>query len=123
MMAPIRSLSARLPAIDSRPTPQIEQEIVDELDFHIAMRTEENMSRGMLPDAAQSAALAQFGDFAAVHQKCRRALLGARIMWQRIQMGLSIVLLGAVVLLAVQLYNGQRANRESIDDIASALSG
>ncbi len=42
-------------------------------------------------------------------------------MWQRIQMGLSIVLLGAVVLLAMQLYNGQRANRESIDDITSAL--
>jgi hypothetical protein len=32
-----------------------------------------------------------------------------------------VVLLGAVAVLAVQLYNGQRANRVSIDDIASAL--
>jgi hypothetical protein len=121
MMAPFDSLAARLPAIDSRPISQVDQEIFDELDFHIAMRTEENMNLGMTAEAARSAALAQFGDFAAVQQRCRRALLGERIMWQRIQMGLSIVLLAAVAVLAMQLYNGQRANRQSIDDIASAL--
>jgi hypothetical protein len=120
-MTIIDSLAARLPAVDARPISQIEQEIFDELDFHIAMRTEENMSLGMSAEAARSAALAQFGDFAAVQHKCRRALLGDRIMWQRIQMGLSVVLLGAVALLAVQLYNGQRANRAAIDDITSAL--
>jgi hypothetical protein len=117
----INTLSAHLPAIDSRPISQIEQEIADELDFHITMRTEENMTHGMSPDAARAAALAQFGDIAAVQQKCRRALLGARIMWQRIQMALSIVLLAAVVLLAVQFFNSQRANQAAIDDIASAL--
>ncbi len=121
MMGILDSLGARLPAIDSRPISQVDQEIFDELEFHIAMRTEENMNLGMTADAARSAALVRFGDFAAVQQRCRRALLGERIMWQRIQMGLSVVLLGAVAVLAVQLYNGQRANRESIDDIASAL--
>src|SRR5436190_56257 len=121
VMAILESLAARLPAIDSRPISQVDQEIFDELEFHIAMRTEENMNLGMTADVARSAALKQFGDFAAVKQRCRRALLGERIMWQRIQMGLSVVLLGAVAVLAVQLYNGQRANRESIDDIASAL--
>lgn len=120
-MAFINTLSQHLPAIDSRPIGQIEQEIFDELDFHIAMRTEENMSQGMSAEAARSAALARFGDFAAVRQRCRRALMGERIMWQRIQLGLSVVLLGAVVLLAVQLYSGQRANRAAIDDITSAL--
>jgi hypothetical protein len=120
-MAILDSLAVRLPAIDSRSISQVDQEIFDELEFHIAMRTEENMNLGMTADVARSASLKQFGDFAAVQQRCRRALLGERIMWQRIQMGLSVVLLGAVAVLAVQLYNGQRANRESIDDIASAL--
>jgi hypothetical protein len=120
-MTLIESLSAYLPAIDLRPISQIEQEIVDELEFHIAMRTEENMNQGMSPAAARAAALTQFGDFAAVHQKCRRALLGARIMSQRIQMALSLVLLAAVMLLAVQLFTSQRANQAAIDDIASAL--
>jgi hypothetical protein len=120
-MDPIRSLTALAPAGDWRSPSEIEQEIADELEFHLAMRTEEYMNQGMSADAARAAALAQFGDLAAVQQKCRRALLGARIMWQRIQMALSIVLLAAVVLLAVQLYSGQQANRAAIDNITSAL--
>lgn len=120
-MSFIETLSACLPAIDARPIGQIEQEIVDELEFHIAMRTEENMTQGMSPEAARAAALDQFGNFAAVQRKCRLALLGARIMWQRIQLGLSFVLVAAVAVLALQLYSGQRANRAAIDDITSAL--
>jgi hypothetical protein len=120
-MSIIRAHSAARSANDARSICEIEQEIVDELDFHIAMRTEDYMNQGMAPHAARHAALAQFGDFAAVHQSCRRALLGTRIMWQRIQMMLSIVLLGAVVLLAIQFYRGQQAQRAAIDDITSSL--
>ncbi|HEX5470326.1 MAG TPA: permease prefix domain 1-containing protein [Lacipirellulaceae bacterium] len=116
-----RTILDAWPTIESRSIAQIEREIIDELEFHIAMRTEENMSHGMSPDAARAAAIAKFGDFAAVQRRCRLALLGARIMWQRIQMILSVVLLGAVVLLAFQFYNGQRANQAAIDDITSAL--
>ena len=64
----IRTLSARLPAIDSRSIGEIEQEIVDELDFHVAMRTEENIRRGMSAHAARDAAFTQFGDFATIRQ-------------------------------------------------------
>ena len=120
-MPGIRTSAAQVLKIDPRSTAEIDQEILDELDFHIAMRTEENISQGMPADAARQAALAQFGDFSTVYKNCRRALLGARIMWQRIQIVLSVVLLGAVVLLAVQLYTGQRANQAAIDDITSAL--
>lgn len=120
-MTLIRAVMTRLPSISSRPTSEIEQEIVDELDFHIAMRTEEHMSQGMSPDAARAAALEQFGDFAAVQQKCRRALLGARIMWQRMQMLVSAVLLAAVAILAFQFFSSQRANQTALDDITSRL--
>lgn len=115
------TLSAALPVIDSRSISQVEQEIVDELDFHIAMRMEENMSQGMSPDVARSAALTQFGDLAVVQQQCRRALLGARIMWQRIQLALLFVLMAAVVVLALQMYAGQQANQAAIADITTAL--
>jgi hypothetical protein len=121
-MAFLRPLSAYLPPIDSRTACQIEQEIVDELEFHISMLTEENMSRGMSPEMARTAALTQFGDLAAVQAKCRRALLGTRIMWQRIQFVLSITLLAAVALLAFQFFSNQRANQAAIEKIASSLN-
>ncbi len=120
-MSTIRSSATQLLKIDPRSTAEIDQEILDELDFHIAMRTDDNIIQGMPADTARQAALAKFGDFATVHKNCRHTLLGARIMWQRIQIGLSVVLLGAVVVLAVQLYTGQRANQTAIDNITSAL--
>jgi len=120
-MAFLHSLSAYLPALNTRSISEIEQEIVDELEFHLAMLTEDNMNRGMTADAARAAALAQFGDFVAVQQKCRRALLGTRIMWQRIQIVLSAVLLASVLFLAYQLFSSQRANQAAIDNITSSL--
>src|SRR5207248_10233394 len=120
-MTLIRAVSIRLPVIDSRSVGDIEQEIVDELNFHVAMRTLDNTRRGFSPEVARDAALTQFGDFATIHQKCRRTLLGERIMWQRVQMAFSIVLLAAVALLAAQLYSGQRANQAALADFTSSL--
>ncbi len=117
----IDTLSGAWPAIDSRPIGQIEQEIVDELEFHVEMRTRENVLQGMSHDAARNAALTRFGNVAKIQQKCRHTLLGERIMWQRIQMALSIVLLAAVALLAAQLYSGQRANQAALADITASL--
>jgi hypothetical protein len=121
-MAFLQTLSTYLPSIDSRSASQIEQDIVDELEFHIAMLTEDNMNRGMSPDPARAAALTQFGDFAAVQEKCRRALLGTRIMWQRIQLVLSAALLAAVAFLAFELFSNQRANQAAIEKITSSLN-
>ncbi len=120
-MAFLQALSAYLPPLSLRSVSEIEQEIVDELEFHIAMLTEENMSRGMTAAAARAAAVTQFGDFAAVQQQCRRALLGTRIMWQRIQILLSAVSLAAVVFLAFQLFSSQRANQAAIEKITASL--
>jgi Bacterial Ig-like domain len=116
-MSIIRTLPAQFLNIDLRSTAEIEQEIIDELDFHIAMRTEEGLRTGLAPEAARESALARFGDFAAIHQRCRRALLGERIMWQRFQIGLSIVLLLAVGWLAFQLYASQQQNAEALANL------
>src|SRR5687767_12496599 len=42
--------------------PRIEEEVDDEVAFHIEMRTREMISRGLSPDAARNAAIDRFGD-------------------------------------------------------------
>jgi hypothetical protein len=98
---------------DQRPIGQIEQEIIDELQFHIEMRTIDNAKAGMGPDEAREEAVRRFGDFERIHKACRKTLLGERIMLQRIQTALMLVLTGAVIFLGVAFYLGQQANREA----------
>ncbi len=110
---------------DPRPVHVVEEEILDELEFHLAMRTEENISAGMSAGQARQDAIARFGDFERVHKACRQTLLGERIMLQRVQAVLTVVLLGAVVFMGVTFYRGQQANEaalirmtESLDQLA-----
>jgi hypothetical protein len=95
---------------DSRPMRVIEQEIVDELEFHIEMRTRDNVAAGMPAHQARQDAMGRFGDFERIRKDCRRTLLGERIMLQRVQAVLTLVLLVAVIVIGVELYRGQRAN-------------
>ena len=95
---------------DPRPIREIEQEITDEFEFHLEMRTLDNVRAGMSADEARRDAVRRFGDFERIHKTCRRTLLGERIMLQRVQTVLMLVLVGAVVFLALAFYRGQRAN-------------
>ena len=95
---------------DSRPIREIEQEILDELEFHVEMRTLDNVSAGMSAAEARQDAMRRFGDFERIRKACRQTLLGERIMLQRVQAVLTLVLLGAVVFMGVALYRGQQAN-------------
>jgi predicted permease len=55
---------------------QVEREVDDELEFHLAMRAEELERRGLAPDAARREALTGFGDFATTRREL--ALSGQR---------------------------------------------
>jgi predicted permease len=48
----------------------IPRHVDEELAFHIEMRTQQLIARGMPPDAARAEALRQFGDLTAVRQEC-----------------------------------------------------
>jgi predicted permease len=48
----------------------IERDIDQELDFHIAMRTQKLVAAGLAPDAARAKALEHFGDVRAVRDSC-----------------------------------------------------
>jgi hypothetical protein len=102
----------RLP--DPRPISQIEQEIADELEFHLEMRTRDNVNAGMSAGEARQDARRRFGDFERIHKACRYALLGERIMLQRVQTILMLVLAGAVVVLGVEFYRSRQANEASM---------
>jgi len=49
----------------------VDDEVGEELDFHLEMRTREHMARGLDPAAARAAALRRFGDIDRVRATCR----------------------------------------------------
>lgn len=48
-----------------------EREIEEELQFHVEMRTRDNIAAGMSPEEARKDALRRFGDFDHVNAECR----------------------------------------------------
>ncbi|HWS90077.1 MAG TPA: ABC transporter permease [Pyrinomonadaceae bacterium] len=49
----------------------VEREMEEELRFHLRMRAEENVRRGMAPDEAERAALKSFGQLGRIKEYCR----------------------------------------------------
>lgn len=121
-MATLSSFVGRFSAADPRSISAVEQEIREELEFHLAMRTEELVRDGMSADDARAAAEAQFGNFDCVYRSCRHALLGDRIMFQRLQTGTIAALLLAVVALAYHSHSSQSANQLAIAEMATQLA-
>ena len=50
----------------------VPEEVEAELQFHVDMRTEEYVARGMEPGPARAAALARFGNIGDVEKACRK---------------------------------------------------
>ena len=61
---------------DSRPIGEkIEQEIPDELEFHVEMRTLDNVTAGMPAAEARQDAMRRFGNFDRIYRVCRQTQL------------------------------------------------
>jgi putative ABC transport system permease protein len=58
--------------------PKPQAEVDDELRFHLERRIQDNMKRGMSPEAARRAALERFGDVDGVRQECAQLLTADR---------------------------------------------
>ncbi|HEY3853290.1 MAG TPA: ABC transporter permease [Verrucomicrobiae bacterium] len=65
----VQKLSARLQALFSKR--QIDAEMEEEMRSHVEMRTQENVSAGMTPDAARVAAMREFGWTESIKETCR----------------------------------------------------
>jgi predicted permease len=65
----LRLLRSRLRALLRKRS--VEQEMEEELRFHLRMRAEENVRRGMTAEEAERAALESFGSWVRVREACR----------------------------------------------------
>ena len=113
---PLQSTLERwLPSSVWQSTATIDQEIRDELEFHLAMRTEENLQAGMTPDEARRDAEQRFGDYEANRRACQTIALGPRRYLPWVQLGLVVALLVAVVYMGVQLVQLQARSDSQIE--------
>jgi len=119
-MSMLQSIAARYPAADPRSIREIDQEIVEELEFHLEMRVLDNQRQGLSLSAAREAASEQFGDFETIRRTCRRALLGERFMLQRLQTAILVVLLLAVAGGGYQTYSAQKAAEARLAEAQAA---
>jgi hypothetical protein len=109
-----RTLFRSLFSFDPRPAPEVDADIRAELDSHLAMIEEELLAQGATPADARAQALARFGDPDRLARQARTIKLGDRIMLQRINLALLIVLGSAVIFLLVQ---NQRINSRSVQTL------
>ena len=94
---------------DQRPRAEVEQDIEDELRFHLEERSAELRAGGLDAQAAAAEARKLFGDYNQVRAECAHIQLGERLMLQRFQMLATVLLLLAVGWLA---YEGIASRKE-----------
>jgi hypothetical protein len=87
---------------------EVESEVEEELRFHVQMRTQANIEKGMTPDEARLAARESFGDFDQVKVSCCEIKRGFPFDLKRLRMGLYIAIAcvaGGVSLWAVNMHH------------------
>ena len=85
---------------------EIADEVEAELRFHVQMRTNANIEKGMTPDEAQLAARQSFGDFDRIKNSCCEIKRGLPFDLKPMKMGLYIAIAciaGGVALVTVNL--------------------
>lgn len=112
-----------LPRFDPRDDRQIEAEIDDELAFHVEQATRALVEAGQSDDDAKVGALARFGDVNKIKAQCKRIALEERIMLQRVNFGLMIIVLLGVAFVSVQMYVTQKHNTLALQAIVTDLAG
>lgn len=117
----VQTLGQYVPAVWTQTTAEIDAEIREELEFHLDMRTEENIRAGMAPALARRDAQERFGDFESSHRACRKITLGPRLALRRLQTTLLALLIGVVVYQAVVLVRVQQANQSQIESLKNTI--
>ncbi len=106
-------LFARAP--DMRPRAAIEADIREELAAHVALRAQDNEAAGMSPEEALRDAELRFGDTRRVAAACREIQMKERIVLQRINVILIVVLIAGT---AANLWAGAGARADLNRDLA-----
>ena len=100
---------------------EAEAEIREELQFHLEMRTLDNVATGMSAEEAILDARTRFGDFEQNYRACRRATLGFRLVLQRLQTALLVLLLGTVVFLCMKMLQARADYQSNLQALTERL--
>ncbi len=109
-----RWLLRSLFVFDSRPAAEVEDDIRAEFDTHLGMLEAELLGQGLDPATAKQQAQTRFGDPRKHSREGSKIKLGDRIMLQRVNLALLVLLGGAVIFLLVQ---NQRINSRSVETL------
>lgn len=96
---------------------EIDADIREELEFHLEMRTEENVQAGMSVEEARRDAQRRFGDFETHRTACRRITLWPSLIIARLQTALVVVLIGVVTYQGVLLLQLQKSHQNQIQSL------
>ncbi|MCA9290049.1 MAG: hypothetical protein KDA25_02910 [Phycisphaerales bacterium] len=107
--------------LDRRTIERVDDDLRDEFAFHLDQLAAEYERDGRSADDARRAAAARFGDVETYRRRCARIQLEDRIMLQRVNLALMIVVLVAISALFLHVASNQRAQRQALDAIASRL--
>src|SRR5215471_9691368 len=77
MFESLKALWLRLKALPRRR--RLDQDLEDELAFHLAMREGKSLDEGNTPEASRSSAQKQFGNAAHLKERCRELWTFARL--------------------------------------------
>jgi hypothetical protein len=117
-----RTLFRSLFIFDPRPAGEVEDEVRAEFESHVAMIEEELIRNGADPVAAREQAAARFGDIGKLVREGRNIKLGDRIMLQRINLALLIVLGTAVIWLLVQNQRISSRSVQTLEQVSASLA-
>ncbi len=111
-----------LPPVDPRRESEIEADLDDELAFHLEQLERELSQSGMDAASVRATARKRFGNVHTIKRQCRRIALRERIMLQRINFVLMVLVLLAVTLVSVQVFVTQRYNTLALQAITAELA-
>lgn len=75
----------------------VEQEVENELGFHLELLTEENLRRGMTPEKAEKEALKRFGNVERIKNQCVEISKRSRPVMRVLKSFLVVIFLGGVL--------------------------
>jgi hypothetical protein len=110
------------PRFDFRSDGQIDREIDEEITFHLDSLAREFAAEGASPAESRAMAVERFGDVDAIRAQCRRIALEDRIMLQKINLVVMLIVLMAVIGVSLYVVVTQKHNTLALQAITAEIT-